>query len=133
MELGHILVVEDDVRIREMVRNMLQSHGARVAEASTGEEALAALKRNGPFEMVVLDLLIPPPTGLRVMSLVRAAHDDTPFVVITGAADDDLRATVAEMGKAVVLAKPFLMDDLLAVMGRLRADTEAMGSSEEAT
>ena len=121
MDFGKILVVDDDERIRSILRCILQRHGALVAEAADGEAARIALTETASFELAIIDVNIPRPSGLRVIAMLRSAGRDTPVLVVTGAADDDLRAAVAELGNAEVLPKPFSEDALVTAIERLLA------------
>jgi DNA-binding response OmpR family regulator len=121
VDFGKILIVDDDERIRGILRCILQRHGALVAEAADGEAARSALIENDSFGLAVIDVNIPRLSGLRVVAMARAAGRDTPFLLITGDADDDLRKAAAELGNAAVLEKPFAEDRLVAAIEHLLA------------
>jgi len=131
MELGRILVADDDLSVRECIRFVLEKEGATVFEATNGTELYESLRGEGRFDVVVADVLMPPPTGLRVLALMRKAGVMVPFVLTTGLDDPDLRRSAAELGNAEMLAKPFLPRDLVGVVRRLLGREEPSGAADE--
>jgi two-component system, OmpR family, response regulator MprA len=113
----HILVVDDDPRIRSVVRRGLAYEGYRVTEAATGEEGLDKAREHLP-ELVVLDIMLPGIDGLEVTRRLRAAGDEVVILMLT--ARDEVRDRVVglESGADDYLVKPFSFEELLA---RVRA------------
>ena len=107
------LVADDNLHLRAWGRRVFEQAGFEVVEASDGRELEGALRELGPFNVAVVDIRMPPPTGLRAVALARARGDRTPVVFVTGVEDDDLPATIRQLGPAVLLLKPFDGDDLL--------------------
>lgn len=122
---GTILVVEDDVEIRELVADYLAGQGYAVRAVATGAEARAALRGTLP-DLVVLDLGLPDDDGLAIARHLREQHD-LAIVMISGACDPIDRIVGLEVGSDDYLPKPFDMRELRArvrnVMRRYQART----------
>jgi DNA-binding response OmpR family regulator len=112
-----ILLVEDDARMLALVRRGLAEHGHVVETAGSGPAAIA-LARDGGFEVVVLDVMLPGCSGIDVVRTLRADHVLTPVLMLT--ARDAAADVVAglDAGADDYLVKPFAFKVLLA---RLRA------------
>ena len=111
-----ILLIEDDSRLAEMVRDYLDGAGFRTTWAATGAAGLALHLRE-TFDVIVLDLMLPDMDGLDVCRQVRA-HSATPILMLTARGDPMDRVVGLEMGADDYLPKPFEPRELLA---RLRA------------
>jgi len=112
----HILVVDDDREIRDLLARFLRKHGFRVETAADGKAMVAALAA-GRFDLIVLDLMLPGEDGLSLCRRVRAGSD-LPIVMLTAIGEDTDRIVGLEMGADDYLAKPFNPRELLA---RIRA------------
>ena len=112
----HILVVDDDREIRDLLARFLRKHGFRVETASDGKEMFKALAV-GRFDLAVLDLMLPGEDGLSLCRRVRSGSD-LPIVMLTAIGEDTDRIVGLEMGADDYLAKPFNPRELLA---RIRA------------
>ena len=112
-EATRILVVDDDAKIRAVVRRGLSYEGYRVVEAASGEEGLAKAREHLP-DLVVLDIMLPGIDGLEVTRRLRAAGDETAILMLT--ARDEVRDRVEglETGADDYLVKPFSFEELLA-------------------
>jgi pilus assembly protein CpaE len=89
---SQILVVDDDPQLRELVRELCQSHGYEAVEARTGREAIAAADSHQP-DLVLLDWKLPDLSGLDVCDRLRQRGFLMPIVIITGrSADEDVEA-----------------------------------------
>ena len=111
-----ILLIEDDARLAEMVRDYLGEAGFRVARAASGGSGLAMHTREA-FDAIVLDLMLPDMDGLEVCRQVRA-RAATPILMLTARGDAMDRVVGLEMGADDYLPKPFEPRELLA---RLKA------------
>jgi two-component system response regulator MprA len=111
-----ILVVEDDRRIREMVRRGLIFEGYNVVVAENGEEALRAARDNLP-DAIILDLMLPGIDGLEFTRRFRQVSN-VPIVMLTARDTVADRVTGLDAGADDYVVKPFAFDELLA---RLRA------------
>jgi two-component system response regulator MprA len=110
---AHILVVDDDPRITEVLRRTLAYEGYGVALAASGDEALArALER--PPDLVVLDVMLPGVDGLQVARRLRAAGDNVPILMLTARDAVADRVGGFDAGADDYLVKPFAPEELLA-------------------
>ena len=112
----HLLVVDDDREIRDLLARFLRKHGYRIETAADGREMFAALGA-GRFDLLVLDLMLPGEDGLSLCRRVRA-DSDLPIIMLTAVGEDTDRIVGLEMGADDYLAKPFNPRELLA---RIRA------------
>jgi len=112
MKLTRLLVADDDAEMRAWLVAVLLHRGVEVAQAESGAELLRALATDGPFDLVVTDVRMSWATGIQALAMARTAGYQTPFVVITGHADESVRAAAGELG-AVLLVKPFSIEELL--------------------
>ncbi len=116
MSLKHVLVVDDEKRIREVVEYALVKAGYRVTTAADGEQALAAFEAEPP-DAVVLDVMLPGKDGLDVCRQIRA-RGATPIVFLSARNDEVDRIVGLEIGGDDYLTKPFSPRELVA---RVRA------------
>ena len=112
----HILVVDDDREIRDLLARFLRRHGFRVETAADGRAMFRTLSA-GRFDLMVLDLMLPGEDGLSLCRRVRA-ESGLPIVMLTAIGEDTDRIVGLEMGADDYLAKPFNPRELLA---RIRA------------
>lgn len=118
--MSRVLVVDDEQHIAEGVRFNLQADGHDVVIAETGEQALdLLLSERSPFDVVVLDVMLPGKDGFSVASELRAAGQYVPILMLTarGRPEDVLRGF--ESGADDYLPKPFELGILLARVGGL--------------
>jgi DNA-binding response OmpR family regulator len=111
-----ILLIEDDLRLAEMVKHYLGEAGFNVTHAPTGGAGIALAGRTG-FDALILDLMLPDMDGLDVCRRVRA-EAQTPILMLTARGDAMDRVVGLEMGADDYLPKPFEPRELLA---RLKA------------
>ncbi len=111
-----ILVVEDDRRIRDLLRRGLLFEGYTVDTAEDGETALRVARENPP-DAVILDIMLPKMDGLEVCRRLRSASN-VPIMMLTARDSVPDRVTGLDAGADDYLVKPFAFDELLA---RLRA------------
>ncbi|HUB49148.1 MAG TPA: response regulator [Acetobacteraceae bacterium] len=114
--MQHVLVVEDDPDINEMISRLIQSHGYRVSCASDGRAADCALAR-GDVDLMLLDLMLPGDDGLSICRRVRA-HSSVPILLVTALGSEVDRVSGLEVGADDYIVKPFSHRELLA---RVRA------------
>lgn len=111
-----ILLIEDDLRLAEMVKDYLDGAGFRTMRAATATAGLALHARQA-FDAIVLDLMLPDMDGLEVCRQIRT-RSGTPILMLTARGDAMDRVVGLEMGADDYLPKPFEPRELLA---RLRA------------
>lgn len=108
-----ILVVDDDARLRTLLKNHLTEHGLRVAVAADGLAMDRLLAREW-FDLIVLDLMLPGEDGLAICKRLRAAENKTPILMLTAKGSDMDRIEGLEMGADDYLPKPFNPRELVA-------------------
>ena len=116
----HLLMIEDDARLANMVREYLGQSGFQVAHAGDGQMGLSTLQAQ-PADLVILDLMLPDMDGLEVCRRIRALPGtlaQTPILMLTAKGDPMDRIVGLEMGADDYLPKPFEPRELLA---RIRA------------
>jgi len=112
--IDHVLVVDDDREIRDLVSAYLKKNGLRVTTAADGRQMRAFLEADR-VDLVVLDLMMPGDDGLVLCRELRAGkHKATPVLMLTARNDDTDRIVGLEMGADDYLAKPFVARELLA-------------------
>src|SRR5579863_6989170 len=100
-----VLVVDDEIQIRRLLRACLERSGYQVAEASTGEEGIAQAIRFQP-DVVLLDLGLPDLDGLAVLKRLRE-WSQAPVIVISVRSGDDDKITALDNGANDYITKPF--------------------------
>lgn len=127
-EKGYILVVDDDIEIRELLAHFLRGHGFRVSVAADGLELFKALNLEEP-DLIVLDLMLPGEDGLSLCRRLSADHS-IPIIMLTAVAEEADRIVGLEMGADDYLTKPFNPRELLArIRAVLRRASPADGAS----
>ncbi|SPK76091.1 Transcriptional regulatory protein OmpR (plasmid) [Cupriavidus taiwanensis] len=112
--VDHILIVDDDREIRELVSTYLTKNGLRVSMATDGRHMRQFLEAN-TVDLVVLDIMMPGDDGLVLCRELRAGkHKTTPILMLTARDDETDRIIGLEMGADDYLAKPFAARELLA-------------------
>jgi len=108
----HVLVVDDDAEIRNLLREYLEKNGYRVTTVADGKGMWAALEL-GRADLVVLDLMLPGDDGLTLCRNLRA-RSAMPVIMLTARGEETDRIVGLEMGADDYLAKPFNPRELLA-------------------
>ncbi|WP_294769749.1 two-component system response regulator OmpR [uncultured Rhodoferax sp.] len=108
-----ILVVDDDARIRDLLRRYLTQEGFDVLLAEDGK-ALTRIMLRETADLIVLDLMMPGEDGLSICRRLRAANDVTPIIMLTAKGEDIDRIVGLEVGADDYLGKPFNPRELLA-------------------
>src|SRR5512137_2196835 len=108
-----ILVVDDDVRLRDLVARYLAEQGFEVATLPDARGIDKKLQRDPPH-LVVLDLMLPGEDGLAVCRRLRAAGESVPIIMLTAKGEDVDRIVGLEMGADDYLPKPFNPRELVA-------------------
>lgn len=132
-----ILIVDDDREIRDLLSTYLQKSGMHVVTVPTGRHMRIALEESGPFDLIILDLMMPGEDGLTLCRDLRAGkHKATPILMLTARGEEADRILGLEMGADDYLPKPFSARELLAriraVLRRARMLPPNMRSTEEA-
>ena len=124
-----IVVVDDDARIRDLLRRYLTQEGFEVLLAEDAKALNRVLTRE-TVDLIVLDLMLPGEDGLSICRRLRAANDLTPIIMLTAKVEDVDRIVGLEVGADDYLPKPFNPRELLArihaVLRRLTRDGEVI-------
>jgi two-component system, OmpR family, response regulator len=122
---GRILVIEDEPGIVDFLERGLTAHGFEVASERDGVSGTARALRE-PYDLVVLDMMLPGRTGLEVLGEVRAARPRLPVIVLTALDRIEDRVTGLDAGATDYLVKPFSLGELAArIRAQLRFAEEA--------
>ncbi|MEZ2350300.1 response regulator [Caballeronia sp. RCC_10] len=112
----HVLIVDDDRGIRELLATYLEKNGMRVSLAANGRQMRAALEQGAP-DLIVLDLMLPGEDGLVLCRELRAGKfRAVPVLMLTARNEEADRILGLEMGADDYLPKPFAVRELLARM-----------------
>lgn len=122
-----VLVVDDDARIRDLLRRYLSQEGFEVLLAEDAK-ALNRLLTRETVDLIVLDLMLPGEDGLSICRRLRAANDVTPIIMLTAKVEDVDRIVGLEVGADDYLPKPFEPRELLA---RIRALLRRAGQAPD--
>ena len=123
-----ILLIEDDERLAELVKDYLGESGISVTVAGTGQAGIEQ-QRTHQFDAVILDLMLPDIDGLEVCRTMRAA-DTVPILMLTAKGDPMDRIIGLEIGADDYLPKPFEPRELLARLRAILRRGRSTGSSE---
>ncbi|MFF1990497.1 response regulator transcription factor [Bacillus mycoides] len=129
----HILLVEDDISIQEMVETYLVKEGFQVTIASDGEEGVNAFLK-GLFDLIILDIMMPKLDGLEVVRIIRE-KSAVPILMMSAKDTDVDKAIGLGLGADDYICKPFSMIELAArVKAGIRRSTKysAVESKDEA-
>jgi two-component system phosphate regulon response regulator PhoB len=115
----HILIVEDETSLIELLRYNLEKEGFRVSAANDGEEGLALLHENKP-DLLVLDWMLPHVSGIEICRQIRRKTElrDLPVIMLTARGEEADRVRGLEVGADDYVIKPFSPSELIA---RIRA------------
>ncbi|ERK17664.1 DNA-binding heavy metal response regulator [Pantoea sp. AS-PWVM4] len=124
--IDHILVVDDDRDIRELITDYLVKSGYRATGAANGREMRAVLAANA-IDLVVLDIMMPGDDGLTLCRQLRSdPQRNLPILMLTARSEDSDRILGLEMGADDYLIKPFVARELLARIKAILRRTRAL-------
>jgi len=113
---GRILVADDEPHIRRILTTFLEASGFMVDEARDGAEAMELLRGPTPYDLALLDIMMPEHTGLEVLDFGRRLphREGLPIVILTAKGQDADREAAFRLGADDFLTKPFSPKKLLA-------------------
>ncbi|MFV0680789.1 response regulator [Ottowia sp.] len=132
MNTQRLLMIEDDARLAAMVKEYLVQSGYDVTHAADGQSGLTAVQ-DKPFDLIVLDLMLPDMDGLEICRRIRALPGDTarvPVLMLTAKGDAMDRIIGLELGADDYLPKPFEPRELLARIRAVLRRQQGGGSAE---
>jgi two-component system response regulator ResD len=106
MEQGKILVVDDETRLRKLVRDFLTREGYEVFEAGDGLEALDVFRRETDLKLIILDIMMPKMDGYEVLKKIRESSK-IPVIMLTAKASEEDELQGFNLGVDEYIAKPF--------------------------
>ena len=130
--MAKILIVDDEPRIRELIRENLQYSGYTCEEAGDGSAALSLLTGGG-YDLVILDLMMPFMDGMTCLREMRTRRINTPVIILTARGEEYDKLAGLEGGADDYVVKPFSPRELVArvkaVLNRTMPRTEASDST----
>ena len=130
----HILIVDDDTRIRELLQKYLLDNGYRTSTAGDAVEAQSKMDAL-EYDLLVLDIMMPGLTGLEFTQKLRAAENPVPILLLTALAETEQRIEGLSIGADDYLPKPFDPKELLlrvqSILRRSVSDEAAIAPPEE--
>jgi len=119
-QVQSVLIVEDDVPMRDMMATVLRESGIQVTSVDSVDVAIEALKGGG-FDAVLSDVRAPGKDGFELLRLIRKLELTTPVILITAFEDTVARERARDAGAASCLSKPFGLEELAAALERAAA------------
>src|SRR3546814_17608279 len=117
--MPHLLVLDDDEAIREVLAEIAREHGFSVAQAATMKDAMIQLQRQPP-DLVLTDVRLPGDSGMEIFG--RMQNSDAEVVVITGHGSMENAVEALRLGATDYLVKPVCMDRLSDILISVAAD-----------
>ena len=128
--MAQLLVIEDEERIRGLLRRALTANDHRVDEAATGPEGLGLAMAHA-YDLILLDLMLPSLSGIDLLGHVVRHRPEQQVLVLSAVSDVPTRIQALEMGANDFLLKPFAIGELLArVAVRLRSSPAPVESAD---
>lgn len=127
--MSRVLVVDDEPRMRELVRIYLDNAGFRVTGVSDGQSALEAIERDS-FQLVILDLMMPGTDGWATCSKIRRSAPDMPIVLLTARTSVEDKVTGFANGADDYVTKPFDGRELVARVHALLRRTSSQANTK---
>lgn len=130
-ESRHVLVVEDEPRMRAMLTDNLEFEGYRVTAVASGEEAMSAVEQQ-PFSLLLVDVMLPGISGFEVCERLREKGAHVPIILLTARTHERDRVRGLDLGADDYVRKPFSVRELLArVRAQVRRDDWHSAGGEE--
>jgi two-component system response regulator (stage 0 sporulation protein F) len=114
-----LLIVDDESDVREFAANFFRKRKLEVSTASSGEEALKAVESQQP-SLVLLDIKMSGMDGIEVLKRIKGLNKRIKVIMITGRNDEEAKKETAKLGAFGYLHKPLELDELMAVVMRMR-------------
>ncbi len=133
--MAHILVIDDEVQIREVLRTVLERIGYEVTEAADGVEGLQMYAKGG-IDLVVTDIIMPEKGGIDTIMDIRRDYPDVKIIAISGGGmcgDVSYLDMALGVGADRAIGKPFVLDDFLESVEELLAEKEAVSAPDSTT
>ena len=128
--MAHILVIDDEEKMRHLLAIMLERHGHRVERAKDGAEGYEKIKES-PFDMVIADIKMPRMSGTELLEKLNAESFSCPMVFITAFATVDSAVSAMRLGAADYITKPFDEDRIQLTVERTLQLSRVMAENRE--
>ena len=112
-ELKHLLIAEDEDTLRELLKDLFESHGYKVSAVSDGLGVINELKKNPYFDLLIIDKKMPNMDGVECIDLITKDNRSIPIILATGSAGEELEKLVEAYKSTTAIHKPYKFDDLL--------------------
>lgn len=130
--MRRVLVVEDEAAIREVIALNLRMAGYDVTEEGSAEAALAAIDTSAPFDVAVLDIMLPGMNGFSLCENIRRDSDSIGIIMLSAKSQEDDKIRGLSIGADDYMTKPFSVSELLARVDALcRRVVRAAGQEAE--
>ena len=113
IDLPHILIVDDDKRILELINDYLTKNNFRVSAASNASKAREKIE-NIEFDLIILDIMMPGESGLSLTDSLKKNNFKTPILLLSALGNPEDRIKGLEIGASDYLTKPFSVRELIA-------------------
>ena len=130
MEKGKILVVDDESRMRKLVKDFLQREGFEVLEAGDGSEALDIFFSDKDIVLIILDVMMPKMDGWQVCREIRM-HSKVPIIMLTARSEERDELQGFDLGVDEYISKPFSPKILVARVEAILRRTQGSGNTDE--
>ena len=111
--MKHILIVDDEASIRDLLSEFFRKRGYRVSTAATPEEA-QSMTDSVPINLVILDVLLSDCDGMELLESIKKKHPNLPIIIMTGIGfDEELLKEAQQKGAAGYVSKTLPLDQLL--------------------
>ncbi len=133
--MAHILVIDDEVQIREVLRTVLERIGYKVTEAADGVEGLQIYAKGG-IDLVVTDIIMPEKGGIDTIMDIRRDYPEVKIIAISGGGmcgDVSYLDMALGVGADRAIGKPFVLDDFLESVEELLAENESVSAPDSTT
>ena len=118
--MAHILVIDDQDSMRSIISQMLEDKGHQVATAEDGEQGLKIFETTpAAFDLIMCDVNMPKLDGFEFLQKVKKDHPQTPVILLTGTNPDMAQYIGKEYKANAILKKPFIVDEVMEIVGKL--------------
>jgi excisionase family DNA binding protein len=112
---GEILIVDDDPRIQEVIKDFIALQGYKAITAGSGTDAIRLIEKK-QFDLIFLDLVLPDLSGIEVMRKIKARNRKAVIIIVTGYGDDPIALEAMSFGPLLLLRKPLKIADIMEVL-----------------
>ena len=107
-----LLIVEDELQVREVLVEFFTNLGYAVSIASTGSEAMKFIKQKDELAIVLLDIMLPGAGGIEILKALKVRHPQSVVIILTSIADREIAKQAIALGAFDYVMKPPILKDL---------------------